>query len=179
MTRVSQETGSAAYSNHVPGGERRSFRHVCSFRPFHGRISLARVCLRSLDACRLSVAYSFCDLSPLPAQAVVVRGVVTDPLGLPVSGCHVQLVQGQKAVAIGIAGVDGSYEIRSTQSGRFVLLTSSATFSPGISEDFYGGSTDESTQNIVLEVGSVHAEVTVTATGMPTPVAQVELARLR
>jgi iron complex outermembrane receptor protein/vitamin B12 transporter len=108
-----------------------------------------------------------------PARAVVVRGVVTDALGLPVAGARVQLVQGQKAIAIGLAGVDGSYEIRSTEAGRFVLLTSSPTFFPGVSDDFYGGATDEVTRNIVLTVGSVHAEVTVTATGVPTPVAQV------
>jgi iron complex outermembrane receptor protein/vitamin B12 transporter len=108
-----------------------------------------------------------------PARAVVVRGVVTDALGLPVPNARVQLVRGQKAVAIGIAGVDGSYEIRSTEAGRFVLLTSSPTFFPGVSDDFYGGATDEVTRNIVLSVGSVHAEVTVTATGVPTPIAQV------
>ena len=63
-------------------------------------------------------------LFDLPAHAVVVHGVVTDALGLPVPGARVQLVQGQKAVAIGMAGVDGSYEIRSTEAGRFVQLTS-------------------------------------------------------
>jgi vitamin B12 transporter len=107
-----------------------------------------------------------------PALAVVVRGVVTDPLGKPVPGARIQLIQGQKAVAIGVAGLDGSYEIRSTQAGRFVLLTSSATFYPGIGKDFYGGSTDEVVQNIVLETSSVHEEVTVTATGVPTPIEQ-------
>ncbi len=106
------------------------------------------------------------------ARAVVVRGVVTDPLGLAVPGARVQLIQDQKVVAVGLAGADGSYEIRSTLSGRFVLLTSATTFAPGISNDFYGGSTDEIAINIVLEVGSVHSEVTVTATGVPTPVQQ-------
>ena len=108
----------------------------------------------------------------LPAHAVVVRGVVMDPLGRPVPGARVQLIQGQKAVAIGIAGVDGSYEIRSTEAGRFVLLTSSATYYPGIGQDFYGGSTDQITQNIVLETSSVKEDVTVTATGVPTPIEQ-------
>jgi iron complex outermembrane receptor protein/vitamin B12 transporter len=98
--------------------------------------------------------------------------VVTDPLGLPVASARIQLIQGQQAVAVTVAGMDGSYEIRSTQAGRFVLLTSAATFAPSISKDFYGGSTDEITQNIVLEVGSVHEEITVTATGVPTPVEQ-------
>ena len=106
------------------------------------------------------------------ANAVVVRGVVTDALGRPVPGARIQLIQGPKPVAIAIAGVDGSYEIQSTLSGRFVLLTSALTFYPGIGQNFYGGSTDQVTQNIVLEADSLHEEITVTATGLPTPVQQ-------
>ena len=112
----------------------------------------------------------------LPARAVVVRGVVTDALGRPVVGARVQLIQGPKPVAIGIAGADGSYEIRSTESGRFTLLTSAAGFYPGIGQNFYGGATDEVAQDVVLETGSVHEEVTVTATGLPTPVPQTSAA---
>src|ERR1035437_3630778 len=170
-TRVSQETGSAAYINHVPGGERRrSEMSAVSGRlmaVFLLRASAFRKCL-TLAAFLFLAHFLFTT----PARAVVVRGVVTDPLGLPVPGARIQLIQGQKAVAIGIAGADGAYEIRSTLAGRFVLLTSSATFSPGISKDFYGGSTDDITLNIVLEVASVHEEITVTATGVPTPIEQ-------
>ena len=139
--------------------------------------SLAAFLLRASAVRRIPTFAAFLLLSlalvfGAPARAVVVHGVVTDPLGKPVPAARVQLIQGQNAVAIGIAGPDGSYEIRSTQSGRFVLLTSSVQFYPGISADFYGGATDEVTQNIVLEAASVREDVTVTATGLPTPVEQ-------
>ena len=169
--RVSQETGSAAYINHVPGGERRS----SDMSVVSGRL-LAAFPSRGSALCRFSTLAAFLFLSLVlftsPAHAVIVRGVVTDPLGRPVPGARIQLIQGQKAVAIGFAGVDGSYEIQSTESGRFVLLTSSVTFFPGIGQDFYGGSTDQITQNIVLETSSVKEEATVTATGVPTPIEQ-------
>ncbi len=106
------------------------------------------------------------------ACAVVVRGVVTDALGKPIPLARIQLIRGQKAVAVGVSGLDGSYEIRSTESGRFTLLTSSTSFYPGIGQDFYGGSIDEVVQNIVLETSSVREDITVTATGTPTPVEQ-------
>src|ERR1035441_4502274 len=174
-TRVSQETGSAAYINHVPGGERRrSEMSAVSGRlmaVFLLRASAFRKCL-TLAAFLFLAHFLFTT----PARAVVVRGVVTDPLGKPVPGARIQLIQGQKAVAVGIAGVDGAYEIRSTEAGRFVLLTSSAAYFPGISQDFYGGSTDQITQNIVLETSSVKEEVTVTATGVPTPIEQASAA---
>ena len=43
-----------------------------------------------------------------PAYAVVVRGLVTDALGRPVAGARIQLIQGQKPVAVGVAGPDGA-----------------------------------------------------------------------
>jgi iron complex outermembrane receptor protein/vitamin B12 transporter len=133
---------------------------------------------RASVLCRFSTLAAFLLFSQLflvfatPARAVVVHGLVTDALSRPVPGARVQLIQGQKAVAIGVVAGDGSYEIQSTESGRFSLLTSSASFFPGISQEFYGGSTDQITMNIVLETSSVHEEVTVTATGVPTPVQQ-------
>ena len=110
------------------------------------------------------------------AHAVVVRGVVTDSLGAVIPGAQVRLIQGKKIAGFGISGVDGSYEIRSALPGRFVLLTSARTFSPNISKDFYGGRTDVVTRNIVLEVGSITTQVTVTSTGISTPIQQASSA---
>jgi iron complex outermembrane receptor protein/vitamin B12 transporter len=121
---------------------------------------------------QLSLIFAMLLISATPARAVVVRGVVTDALGRPIPGARVQLIQGPRPVAIAIAGADGSFEIRSTLAGRFVLLTSAAAFYPGVGQDFYGGFTDQVAQNVVLESGSVQQQVTVTATGLPTPVAQ-------
>ncbi|HEY5056066.1 MAG TPA: TonB-dependent receptor [Acidobacteriaceae bacterium] len=110
------------------------------------------------------------------AGAVMVRGIVADALGKPVAGARVQLVQGKSVVAAGVANADGTYEIRSTQAGRFTLLTSAAGFLPAIGEDFYGGVTDEVAQNVVIQTYTVHQDVTVTATGVPTSVEQTSSA---
>ena len=107
------------------------------------------------------------------ARAVIVRGTVTDPLGAAVAGARVQLIQGQTVAAFAFTGPEGSFEIRSTAPGRFLLLTSAATFTPNIGQDFYGGRTDVVTRNVTLEIGSVTSAVTVTATGIPTPIQQV------
>ncbi len=133
---------------------------------------MAHLVLRASSALAAFLLTALFLVAATQAHAVVVRGVVTDALGRPVRGARIQLIQGPRPVAIAIAGMDGAYEIRSTLSGRFVLLTSALTFYPGIGQNFYGGSTDQVTQNIVLETGSLHEEVTVTATGLPTPVQQ-------
>jgi len=141
-----------------------------------GRLSAASLLLSPSAIVAFLLLATLFLLSIPSARAVVVRGVVTDALGRPVPGARVQLIQGPRPVAIGIAGVDGNYEIRSSLAGRFVLLTSALTFYPGIGQNFYGGSTDQITQNIVLEAASLHEEITVTATGLPTPVQQASAA---
>lgn len=106
------------------------------------------------------------------AHAVIVRGTVKDPLGAVVVGARVRLVQGTEAIAFGITDTDGIFEIRSTARGRFRLLTSAATFTPAVGPDFYGGVTDVVPQDVVVEISSVTETVTVTATGIPTPIQQ-------
>jgi vitamin B12 transporter len=121
---------------------------------------------------RLSATLALLIAATLSANAVVVRGTVTDPLGAAVAGARIQLIQGKQVTAVAVSGPDGTYEIRSTAPGRFVLLTSARTFTPSIGQDFYGGRTDVVTRNITLELATVTAQITVTATGIPTPLQQ-------
>ncbi len=107
------------------------------------------------------------------AQAVVIRGLITDALGKPLPGGMVRLVQGGKVVALAYAQPDGSYEIRSSEAGRFTLLGSATGFLPAIGMDFYGGVTDVLEQNVVLAANTVRQDITVTATGIPTPLPQL------
>ena len=95
-----------------------------------GRLSAAYRLASVLDctARRLLSVANKCS----PAHAVVVRGVVTDALGRPMPAARVQLIQGPKAVASGSQDRMEAYEIRFAGAGRFVLLTSAATFSRGL-----------------------------------------------
>ncbi len=124
-------------------------------------------CLRLL-ACSLSLAFA----AP-QAVAVVVRGVVTDSLGAAVPGARVQLIHGKTTASFGVSGADGSFEIRSGDSGRFLLLTGARTFAPNIGKDFYGGRTDIVEQNVILSPTEIRTEVSVTASGIPTPLPQL------
>jgi vitamin B12 transporter len=109
----------------------------------------------------------------VPARAVVVRGTVTTALGIPVGNVRVQLVKGQKVAAFAISGSDGTFEIRSTSSGRFLLLASAYPYTPGIGQDFYGGRTSVITRNVVLETASITPLLATTVTGIPTPLPQI------
>jgi vitamin B12 transporter len=129
--------------------------------------------LRARVLRRVAFTVMVWSLSAVFAEAVVIRGRVTDALGRPVPGGRVQLVEAGKVVALAYAGPDGSYEIRFSGSGRFTLLGSAGGFLPGIGEGFYGRALDVLQQNVVLAANTVRQEITVSATGLPTPLPQL------
>jgi vitamin B12 transporter len=112
-------------------------------------------------------------LFTLPAQAVIVRGTVTTPFGVPLGNARVQLIQGKGVAAFGFTQMDGTYEIRSAAAGRFLLLTSAAPYTPSIGQDFYGGRTAVITRNIVMQYTTVNPQLAVTSSGIPTPIQQI------
>ena len=88
--------------------------------------------LRRADAsmCVRSAVFALVSVISITAHAVVVRGVIRDPLGRPIAVAHVQLVKGKQVVASTITLPDGSFEIRSTDDGRFLLIADAPAFFP-------------------------------------------------
>jgi iron complex outermembrane receptor protein/vitamin B12 transporter len=107
------------------------------------------------------------------AYAVIVRGTVCDPLGRPVAGATVQLLSHGKPVGKVTAAADGTYTIEATESGRFTVAATAANFYTSVTDSFFGASTDNVTQNVVLQIATLRQEITVTATGVPTPLEQL------
>jgi vitamin B12 transporter len=108
-----------------------------------------------------------------PAQAVIVRGTVTTPFGVPLGNARVQLIQGQQVAAFVFTQMDGTYEVRSASSGRFLLLTAAAPYTPSIGQDFYGARFAVVTRNIVMQYTTITPQLAVTATDIPTPLQQI------
>ena len=110
-----------------------------------------------------------------PAHAVIVQGKVTSSFGSPVPGARIQLVSlsgSTRSVANAVSGLDGTYEIRSTLAGRFLLLTTAASFAPQIGTDFYAGRTNLLTRNIFLDLGSLTPILTAVPSGFERPILQ-------
>ncbi|HXB62618.1 MAG TPA: TonB-dependent receptor plug domain-containing protein, partial [Acidobacteriaceae bacterium] len=103
----------------------------------------------------------------------MVRGTVTDRLGAAVRGARINLVEDGNIVSSTVSGYDGSYELTSGDSGRFVVTGVGTGFALAVSEEFYSGTLHVVTHNILLRPASVNDQVTVTATGLPTPQAQL------
>ena len=135
------------------------------------RSAVVSLCARSSQ--RIAFTLFLGTLLSFSARAVVIRGHVTDALGKPVPGGRVQLVERGKVIAIAYADESGNYELRSADGGRFTLLGSAPLFLPAIGQDFYGGPTDVLEQDVVLAANTVRQDITVTATGLPTPLPQL------
>jgi len=130
------------------------------------------VCTRR--ALRLSLAAFLLISSGIsPAFAAEVHGRITDPLGVPVAGAELALLAGGKIVTSGRSATDGTYSLRTGQSGHFYVVVVSQTFRQISTPAFYAGVLDSHLQNVVLEPERIHQQVVVTATGTPTPQAQV------
>jgi iron complex outermembrane receptor protein/vitamin B12 transporter len=107
------------------------------------------------------------------AQAVVVRGTLTDAYGKPLAGGQVRLVQNGTIAGLAYADAHGAFELRSSAAGRFTLVGQALGYLPGIGPEFYAGAVDVIQQDLVLSTGSMQQQVDVTATALPTPLPQV------
>lgn len=126
---------------------------------------------RALAALAICFWLIFSALSA--ARAAVVHGTVTDTLGRPVSRATVALLQDGKIVSHALTQADGSYQMTSGSSGRFYVLVSANTFKQVSTQSFYAGAAQGHEEDVVLEPAVVKQEVVVSATGVPTPQAQL------
>ncbi len=128
---------------------------------------------RLLPMLRLPSAALFLAIFSSTLQAASVHGTVTDPLGYPIAGATVALVQNGEVLINGRTGPDGGFTLVSAASGRFYVLASGISFRQLATQGFYAGRFDNVEQNVVLEPEWVRESVVVTATGIPQPQAQV------
>jgi vitamin B12 transporter len=120
----------------------------------------------------------FLSALAIPAHAVIVQGRITSPLGRPVPGARIQLIDlltGARSVANAVSGIDGEYEIRTSLSGRFLLLTTSVNYAPQISPDFYGSRTNLIRRDVALDPSSLTQLTTDLPFGLATPLAQLSV----
>jgi vitamin B12 transporter len=110
------------------------------------------------------------------AFAAEVHGRITDPLGVPVANAELALLKGGKIVATSRSAPDGTYSLRTGEAGQFYIVVMSQTFRQISTPAFYADVLSSRQQNVVLEPERVHQQVVVTATGTPTPQAQVSSA---
>lgn len=124
---------------------------------------------------RRALLFAFLLTLQLPittAHAAIVHGTVTDPLGAPVVGATVALVQDGKVVTNSLTDSYGGFTMSVGVGGRFFVLASGPSFRQVNTQSFYAGKLDSVQQDVVLEADTVRQNIVVTATGIPAPQAQ-------
>ncbi len=131
--------------------------------------------LRRLSACfSLTILLLLSPLTkPLHAQqAGKLHGTVHDPLGAVVTNASVDLVHNDHVMASTKTNDEGAFSFEIAASGRYEVRASAATFQQSASPLIYVSATGEAELNVTLGTPTLTQQVTVTATGAPTPEAQ-------
>ncbi|MGH9344869.1 MAG: TonB-dependent receptor, partial [Terriglobia bacterium] len=113
------------------------------------------------------------DASAKPRAGAAVRGVVTDPLGAPVAHAKVTLLSKGKPAANTETGPTGEYSFNLLAPGRYRIRVEAAGFA-----SFQSASTDvrsgaATAIPVELNVGPLHVQAVVSATGWAVPASQV------
>jgi vitamin B12 transporter len=109
----------------------------------------------------------------LAARAATVRGTISDSLGAVIPKAQVELITNHKVVASMAADGEGRYEFHDVSAGRHQVRASAPSFEVTASKPIYVGEDATANMDLLLAIGVVPQAVTVTATGTPTPEAQV------
>jgi iron complex outermembrane receptor protein/vitamin B12 transporter len=115
-------------------------------------------------------------LAPLTAVAAEggsLRGTVTDPLGAVVVSATVELLDGTTVVGTTKTDAAGDYLFSLPKSARYQVLVVAPTFQPTTSEAVFVTANSKAEINVTLATQTLTQQVTVTATGRPTPEAQL------
>ena len=134
--------------------------------------TVSLVCFaRRLRACYLILS-AFLSAAAF-SSAAVIHGNVTDPSGARIPGAAILLVHNGKAIGSTVSLADGSFQLSTGETGRFFLIISASGFRELEAPGFYAKSLEMVERNLVLEPEWVRQSIVVTATGSPTPQAQL------
>ncbi|MDR3742172.1 MAG: TonB-dependent receptor [Terracidiphilus sp.] len=111
--------------------------------------------------------------SDVSVHAAEIHGTVSDPSGARIPNATVVLVRAGKAVSKSKSSSDGGFSISTGEAGRFYLLIAAEGFRQLETPIFYTRALDSLERNLVLEPEWVRQSIVVTATGTPTPQAQL------
>ena len=115
-------------------------------------------------------------LTPLAASAAdagIVRGTVTDPLGSVIVSATVELLDDASVVQQTTTDAAGSYIFHLQKSARYQVRAIASTFQETTSSATFVAADGKAEVNLTLSTQTLTQQVTVTATGTPTPEAQV------
>jgi vitamin B12 transporter len=128
---------------------------------------------RHLRLSLLATLLSIVCAGSLYAQSTTLQGKVEDSLGSPVSGAKIVLFQDAQEVAKTVSDAQGVFAITAPASGRYTAQVTAAGFATQILDAIFLAANKTENLIVSLRIGSLPQQIVVSATGTPTPIAQV------
>lgn len=133
-------------------------------------MSLFRQRFRYLCFCFLSATLS---IPVWAADQRAIRGTVTDPLGAVVVEAKVELLEDAQVAASTTTDQAGQFRLPYNKGRREKIRILAVSFHPTLVDVPYAPGSGDVLVNVILSLEPLAQRVTVTATGTPTPQAQV------
>lgn len=120
-----------------------------------------------------SLSLTFLTTASHAADTGVIRGTVTDPLGAVVANVKAELLENDQIVTSDKTGPDGQFRLPIAKEGRYRIRIMASSFKPSLTDVPFASASGETRVNVILSVAALAQQITVTATGVPTPQAQI------
>jgi vitamin B12 transporter len=128
----------------------------------------------AVSICLMTIATQAVAQTPHAEAGSSVHGIVRDPLGAAIPNATVDLLDANNAItATTHTDADGTFRLPIATAARYALRSSAITFATTITPARFLSATGDTTFDVTLSTPTLTEEVTVTATGTPTPLAQV------
>ncbi len=102
-----------------------------------------------------------------------ISGTVADSLGAVIAGATVTLIENGKDTAITTTGAAGKFHFSIDHAGRYSVRAEARTFAASSSEQVFAAPGHNISVSLTLSPSAVAQDIVVTATGIPTPEAQM------
>ena len=102
-----------------------------------------------------------------------IHGTVKDSSGAVISGAKIELLQDQHVVAETASDREGNYQLKTQAAGKYQVRITASSFQASVSDPIDAAQSEEAQVNVTLKPEALNEQITVTATGLPTPEAQL------
>jgi len=120
----------------------------------------------------LAVAAAVLPFAALAASSSTIQGTVTDPFGAVVRNAHVEVRSAGHPTISGVTDDHGNYRLTVNSAGLYRIQITAPSFALYKSEAISVADHEEIDKPVVLSLGALTEEITVTTTGTPVPQAQ-------